>query len=97
MEIDIPWMIFKEGWNLGLAAWRSRISVARPSRIFLAMAVPSILVAGIATVEVDENNLEEPVLEALDSDDNEGSAVLGEKSLVRIVGVLMVLMVLIWA
>lgn len=41
-------MIFRHGWYLGFVFFFSTISAPRRSLIFLAMAVPSILVAAMA-------------------------------------------------
>lgn len=46
-------MMVRRGWNLGFAFCFSRMSLAMDSRIFLATAVPSILLATMAEVAKD--------------------------------------------
>ncbi len=47
-------MILREGLYLGLTVWAASISAWSLSRIFFAMAVPSILVAVIADVVLEK-------------------------------------------
>ena len=51
---NAPWMILRLGWYLGLSFCLSTISAARLSRMPLAMAVPSSLVAVIAGDAAEE-------------------------------------------
>lgn len=50
-------MIFKEGMKRGLIFFLSSISACSPSRILLAMAVPSILVAPMTVLDVEKKVL----------------------------------------
>lgn len=60
MGRDEPWMILSEGVYLGFTFCFSAISACNLSRIFLAIAVPSILVAVIVRDEVEKNALGAP-------------------------------------
>lgn len=51
---DEPWMILSDGLNRGLVCLTSAISARSLSRMFFAIAVPSILVAAIVALEVAE-------------------------------------------
>jgi len=52
-------MILRDGWKRGLTAFFSAISACRRSRTLRAMAVPSILVAAMALVELENGLLED--------------------------------------
>lgn len=54
-----PWKITKLGLNLGLDSWICWISAFNLSRMLLAMAVPSIFVAVMATLEAEKSRLED--------------------------------------